>query len=129
MGTGQYWGFIALWGRAGYGRCAQGRKDNRPTRTGSNTHWTRLRYSWGVLGGTLGSKLSVKSQGSTGKSRGINSSTADSAGTHAIVFNEERPTQRMRQSWGHSAGARRGGLGAELSKRPALGGVTAHEQT
>ena len=105
MGTGQYWGFIALWGRAGYGRCAQGRKDNRPTRTGSNTHWTRLRYSWGVLGGTLGSKLSVKSQGSTGKSRGINSSTADSAGTHAIVFNEERPTQRMRQSWGVTAQA------------------------
>lgn len=42
------------------------------------THWTRLRYSCGVLGGTVGSKSSGRSQSPTGSSRGISSSTAGS---------------------------------------------------
>lgn len=62
-----------------------------PLSQGNITHCTLLRYSCGVLGGTEGSKPSVKSQGSTGNNRGINSSTADSARAHAMVVKPAKP--------------------------------------
>ena len=94
--TGSETGLYQIWWW-GEALGAVRRENHQPTAQGLITHWTRLRYSWGVLGGTLGSKPSVKSQGSTGNSWGINSSTAASAGTHAIVFNPARPARRMRQ--------------------------------
>lgn len=73
------------------------RKNHQPALSRQITHWTLLKYSWGVLGGMEGSKPSGKSQGSTGNRRGINSSTADSAGTHAMVYNLASPTSRSRR--------------------------------
>lgn len=108
-------------GRAAPAR--RGQEGRPPSRTGHVTHWTRLKYSWGVLGGMEGSKPSAKSQGSTGNSRGINSSTAGSAGTHAMAHHPASRTsgsprrRTRRRLW-------RGG-------EPAAGlrGVVAHAQT
>lgn len=61
---------------------------------GAATHCTRRRYSCGVLGGTLGSKSSGRSQSPTGSSRGISSSTADSMAAAARAPLRSAPPQR-----------------------------------
>lgn len=119
LGTGTEAGLYHSEGSSG-ALCPGTGRTTSPPAQGQITHWTRLRYSWGVLGGTEGSKPSVKSQGSTGNSRGINSSIADSAGTQAMVLDPVRPNQRMR-SLGHGARAQVGTLLAEPSKRQGLG--------